>query len=869
VSIEWFPVQCTLRLNFFMRVVIYMAMPIISILVPIVFVLIMAKCTPLLRRFAAGGRRAKRRGVKVGACRAALLSVVSAFGDDLVTKKTKEHTRLNFQDILWKDELETLHAEIDVLLDELEVAEKQVALLSALNGPPPAEPSTLPPETGAATLPSERAADAVADEEGENAPPLALLPLFATRPVVEDDVHEAAIANADTMLQSRMARVLDAPATASGGASASATDNAPPLAPLHSISVCPPEDLAPAERTGSRFFEVVSAKPISLRATPAHSADKTTWVVHPGDVISTDVVERHSSGGNMESATRYVKLSGSWGEGWVFCTHINPVSGNEEELLREVESSTVINAVMPTFEAYHRDEVMHCFRAICAIATEATADTASRPDCISREAIEYVLPASMSHAKQHNFFAGYDADGDGTLDLGEFVAMYPALRAEWRLEHAWAEFQHLDSSGDGKLEMDELQSLVPQGASEGELRDWMARFDNGGKGYLSIGDFLAIDAAVRRDTLLLGIGTSFVLCTYFVYSRVTKALLSVFSMENIEGTLYLKREVGTPAFTLSHIVMMGISGAYIAVFTVLVPVLGLYMMYQVRHKLDERRVATMAGFLADGYRSNYAWFWEFVVLARKLIILMVSLYIWEPFLQTFFAIVALMVSLSVQLYVNPFELIIFNILEAASLASLLATQLVGMMMWYKSQAGNTDNFDLYRRASIVILFVANGAVIFGFVAVAVWFYLKQKSKAIVQWLPFALPFFESLLRAEEWARWASGQDISIEQELELREDWSFVAPRQIGTLFTKGAAYTTRKKTAKLAAKLSNAAQRIAQRLRKADRTTGATELDGVNLIALAGSTGVVRANPLNVLCGDAARADGELRWDNPEARMV
>ena len=54
----------------------------------------------------------------------------------------------------------------------------------------------------------------------------------------------------------------------------------------------------------------------------------------------------------------------------------------------------------------------------------------------------------------------------------------------------------------------------------------------------------------------------------------------------------------------------------------------------------------MAGFLMDGYRPSVAWFWEFVVLFRKLTILGVSLFIWEPFLQSFAAVFVLIAALA-------------------------------------------------------------------------------------------------------------------------------------------------------------------------------------------------------------------------------
>lgn len=81
----------------------------------------------------------------------------------------------------------------------------------------------------------------------------------------------------------------------------------------------------------------------------------------------------------------------------------------------------------------------------------------------------------------------------------------------------------------------------------------------------------------------------------------------------------------------------------------------------------------MAGFLMDGYRPSVAWFWEFVVLFRKLTILGVSLFIWEPFLQSFAAVIVLIAALAAQLYFQPFELLALNLLELSGEFLLFAS----------------------------------------------------------------------------------------------------------------------------------------------------------------------------------------------------
>ena len=761
VSIEWFPVQCTLRLTFFHRVLIYMAMPIFSVTVPLIFVYVTSKCTPLLRKQTARSRQHKRRGEKVRGCAKCFFSAVALLSGEDAAKKAAAHSaRRRKRDTQLEGEVETLSLEIDVLLDELAAAELE---LTELKWPIPVD----------------------AEREGADA--------------TAADVPPAA-----------------QDGSAEGGAS-STDEVPPPLLALPSLQPDEPADDA-LVLAGRAHFEVVSARAIALRAQPALAAEKLPWVVREGDILLSERVERSASDAHP---CNFVQITGPWGAGWI-CDALP----DGTVLLEAVDRDAMVDPDALPVDAHYCDEVTHCFKAICAMTPDF--DDATSPDTIARASIEYVLPAKMTHAARDAFFAQCDRDGDGSIDFAEFVAIYRELREQWRFEDAWAEFQHLDASGDGKLEKEELLALVPQGSSEAELDRWMERFDGGGKGYLTMADFVAIDSAVQRDMLKLSVGTAFVLCTYFVYSRVTKALLSVFSMEKIESKFYLKRELGTPALTSEHMGMMAISALYLLVFSFGVPIVGLFCMFYMRHEHGERRFTTVAGFLMDGYRVELAWFWEFVVLARKLIILCVSLFIWEPFLQSFAAVVVLVVSLSVQLYFQPFQLAALNLLEIASLASLLTTQLAGILMWYKQLPGNTDSLDVYRTGATALLFATNGAVIAGFVFVTLWFYLKQKSKQIVQWLPFTRPLFDAIVHVEEELRWPNGTDLLISERHDIREEWSYFAALREARLFGRGAAHTTRRKAMKVSRKLGRAVEKVAaklSRMKAADKPDVATPL--------------------------------------------
>jgi Ca2+-binding EF-hand superfamily protein len=647
VSVEWWPVQCTLRLTFLSRAAIYMAMPIFAVVVPLVYVYVMNKCDPVIRLALARHRSVLRTGKKLKGWAKLAFAVVSALsGEEMVKKanKTREMRVANRH----ADEVTDLHEEIDLLIDEVEAAEVELTELKRV-----------------------RAAEAIAMRTGGG--------------IAEKTAHGDGPFSGARDEGTALPR-LPPPAFPDAGAESLAE-------PLTDLVDSLLGDHVQTMR-GSVFFTVTSTTPIALRAVPSRDGAKLGVIVRHNDVLRSELIK-------VTASCRFIKLAGPWGEGWLFDRLADGAL-----LLREVDADTVINTQDPV-EAYHREEIVHLFRTLCAIADTQYTDDTVGASCeepsvpldavsIAKETIEYLLPSKMTEAETNAFFAGYDEDGDGTISFGEFVVLYPVLRETWRLESVWEEFQHMDDSRDGRLQESELHLLVPQGSSRTELNDWMMRYDSGGKGYLTIADFVAIHAAVKRDRLMLAIGTSFVLCTYFVYSRVTKALLSVFSVETVEGVAYLKMEMGTLANTPEHILMMGASGLYILGFTVAVPLIGLYIMFQVRHKQDERRVGTMAGFLMDGYRPSVAWYWEFIVLGRKLVILSVSLFVAEPFLQSFVAIIVLIASLSIQLLVQPFELAALNLLEVFALSGLLATQLSGTLMWYKNQPGHNEHMDVYR-----------------------------------------------------------------------------------------------------------------------------------------------------------------------------
>jgi len=660
VSIEWFPIQCTLRLTFFMRVLVYMAMPVCAVCVPILFVYATSRCAPMLREQTARKRSAERRGVQIPLCRKLIFAAASFLSNEESVKKSalalreKESNRVGQNDFRPRGD-DNLHVELDQLIDEIIEAERSLEHARNDSGltiedeehdaPTMEEAGIGEIETIPSSVPRQLA---VIQERGSE-----------VHPLQHCVIELAYLRQQERRMNAR---------------------NETPAAKMDADEVDVP---------GSRHFQVASVgRPVALRTAPAFDAEKMKLRVHEGDVIrAVEVVQ------NADGRDAFAKLSGPWGEGWLF---ISAEDGTA--LLREIDNDLLADSNADPIAGITRDEILHCFRAICAI----TPDLSLEENRVARKSIEYVLPSGWSQRKLDAFFADFHFDEGASISsesigLAEFARMFSAIQENWRFAGVWAQFQDVDDNGDGMLQIDELRRVVPPGSNKNEVHAWMVRYDQDQKSYISLADFVAIDHAVLQDKLHLALGTAFVLCVYFTHSRVTKALLSVFSMETVEGKLYLKFEVGSPALTNQHIGMMVLSFIYLVLFSFSIPIVALYAMYYSRHNLADRKFATIGGFLTDGYRSKVSWFWEFIVLMRKLVILSISLYVSEPFLQSFSAVVALVLALSLQLYFQPYELFVLNMLETASLASVLMTQLGGILMWYKSLPGRNDNLELFQR----------------------------------------------------------------------------------------------------------------------------------------------------------------------------
>lgn len=530
--------------------------------------------------------------------------------------------------------------------------------------------------------------------------------------------------------------------------------------------------LDPVECT---FFECVASKPVMLRAGTNLGAKALPYVIRPGDVVRADGVVALNS-------VHYIKLCGKWGDGYVF-DHM-PIVG---EILRPISSMRIVNPDA-SVEASQRDEVQHVFNTIAALSGAPL-------QLITLTDVVLALPSRSTDAEANDLLSTYDVDGDGALTFSEFQNAHQDFRSKWRFEHIFEAFAHANVSKTGLATLQELEESELFGASSEEIVAMTATLTSGEKVgdcngvFLTISAFTGMHHALRMDAILLAVATTFVMSTYLLYSKVTKALLTVFSFEEVDGSTWLKLDMGTIAFDNQHIAMMCVAGIGLFIFSGCIPLVALWLMHAHRYRMNERKVKIIAGFVTDGYREGVAWFWEFIILARKLGVVVVALFIPDSFLQSWWASVLLCLSITIHIAVRPYQMQVMNVLEFASLSCVLMTQLAGILLWYLSIPGHASEYIyVYDGLITVLLIVCNASVAASFGVMVIGFTFKHNSMKMLDWLPSTRPLFERLRKIDSDLYWYLFS-------LKLGEgdwpEWSFAEASITGK---KGTGAKTRKK---------------------------------------------------------------------------
>ena len=195
----------------------------------------------------------------------------------------------------------------------------------------------------------------------------------------------------------------------------------------------------------------------------------------------------------------------------------------------------------------------------------------------------------------------------------------------------------------------------------------------------------------------------------------------------------------------------------------------MYIIFINRSRFKTRKVQAAFGFLFEGYRPKM-FFWEFVVMLRKVVVLGVALFWEDAFLQSITALFVLVVSIIIHMACWPYEELFLNVAELCSLLCLFTLVAFAVLLWYVQQPGKSDHVLAYELMVSTIIFLAYGSLIVALFLRIIYLEIRERSKVLVEKIPGLLPLFQWFVKSEEWLHFNL-----TKQELQGQDEmWGFL-----------------------------------------------------------------------------------------------
>lgn len=210
-----------------------------------------------------------------------------------------------------------------------------------------------------------------------------------------------------------------------------------------------------------------------------------------------------------------------------------------------------------------------------------------------------------------------------------------------------------------------------------------------------------------------------------LHPTLTRQSLFLFMCVEIEDSMYLRKDVQLECFTEQHFsyaFLVGMPG--VICYVIGTPVLTFWLLYKRKHKImisgpagDETRKTY--GFIYRGYSIFY---WEIVIMARKISMVIVAVFGLRASVQTqaLMSLLVVVLATAAHVYAKPFESNILDKLEAYSLTTSFVTLYFGMFFFTR----DVEESPFFLNVVTFIVLGTNAAFIV-YWCVAIWTALQE------------------------------------------------------------------------------------------------------------------------------------------------
>ena len=236
----------------------------------------------------------------------------------------------------------------------------------------------------------------------------------------------------------------------------------------------------------------------------------------------------------------------------------------------------------------------------------------------------------------------------------------------------------------GRATCDEFTVLVGAAAPSVAFVDaeWEDRKDEHER--IGFDDFRIVTKKIEVRQTFVIVVTATVVAVFFNYMKVSTQLVAIFMPSDIINSVtYLSIDLDMVAYTPAHVTTLVFAAITLLIFTIGAPIGALCALihFNRMERLDEPEIFTMFGFLYAGYKPKFYW-WESMVLLRKVIATVIALAPIGLELQAICAAVLLIVFTGIQLVLRPFKNERHNMLDCTAMGSIALKQLCALAYHY-------------------------------------------------------------------------------------------------------------------------------------------------------------------------------------------
>ncbi|TNV88176.1 hypothetical protein FGO68_gene8013 [Halteria grandinella] len=202
---------------------------------------------------------------------------------------------------------------------------------------------------------------------------------------------------------------------------------------------------------------------------------------------------------------------------------------------------------------------------------------------------------------------------------------------------------------------------------------------------------------IKKDKKQGRIIATIIIVLFLVHPTITATMFNAFSCQNIDGTERLYEDLQVICYQSSHkIIAYSVGLPSLFIWGLGIPTYGLILVYRNRKELAKFEIKEKYGFLYNGYRNPQAYFWEFIIMYRKIVIIFIQVFLAQSgkIVQALAILLFLILCLSATAVKQPFANLPLNSLESISLMSSAITVYCGLFYIADAQFKADSDFSM-------------------------------------------------------------------------------------------------------------------------------------------------------------------------------